>query len=121
MNANYVFRIRFRLDYGGELQLDPAEFETVVRQPAAEPGTDGWLFFRDVLWRGDVTDEQHVRELFSRTLSVTVVAVEFRALETDAAYLDALKHEISANLDAFKAETVSEVLNKYLASRLEVR
>jgi hypothetical protein len=49
-----------------------------------------------------------------------VLSVEYRALETGEAYLDALKGEIRADLGTFNADSVSEVLNKYLGSSLEV-
>ena len=127
MNAHYVFWIRFR--------LDPPTTAVTVEDPfverrcfleAAEPGTAGWLFFRDTLWRGEVSDRGYARELFAEKLGlaghpgVTVEDVEFRGLHTDEAYLDALKAEIATDLDAFKADDVTEVLSKYLGSSIQV-
>jgi len=56
MNAAYVFRVEFRLDPEGAT-IAPDRFETTMELPANEPGTDGWLFFRDRLWRGEIGDE----------------------------------------------------------------
>ena len=78
------------------------------------------MFFRDNLWRGEVNDERHFRQLTEEALGETVLSVEYRALETDADYLAALKETIGDDLDAFNADSVAEVLNKYLGSSLEV-
>ena len=118
--AAYVFRVRFRPDPSEGVRLDPATFETVARWPAAAPGEEGWLFFRDNLWRGDVNDEQHMRERFSETLGVSVESVTFSELAADEAYFETLKSEIGATLDAFNADGVPEVLNKYLGSSIRV-
>ena len=121
MGARYVFAVRFRLDPdAGGASVEPDEFETRLRRAADPPGEEGWLFFRDNLWRGEINDEQHFRRLTEEALGVPVASVEYRALETDEEYLDALKDEISRNLATFKADSVSEVLNKYLGSSLEV-
>ncbi|MFC6989414.1 LWR-salt protein [Haloplanus sp. GCM10025708] len=119
MDAAYVFRVRFRLDPRG-VRLDPAEFETVLRKPAPEPGSEGWRFFRDALWRGEVADEAHLRDRFEDVLGVTVTGVAFSELETDEAYLDALDAAIEADLDAFNADSVREVRHKYLGSSVRV-
>jgi hypothetical protein len=121
MEARYVFAVRFRLepDAAG-VSLRPNEFETRLFREADPPGEEGWLFFRDNLWRGEVNDERHFRQLTEEALSETVLSVEYRALETDAEYLAALKEAIGDDLDAFNADSVSEVLNKYLGSSLEV-
>ena len=119
MDASYVFRVRFRLDTGN-VRADPDEFETVVRYPAADPGEEGWLFFRDNLWRGDVADESHLRERAIEWLGVPVVAISFSELRTDETHLDAFKEAIAADLDAFNAEVVTEVLHKYLGSSVRV-
>ena len=79
------------------------------------------MFFRDNLWRGEVNDADHFRRITEDARGVTVLSVEYRALETDEEYLDALKDEIRADLGTFNATTVSEVLNKYLGSSVEVR
>jgi hypothetical protein len=119
MDAAYVFRVRFRLDPGG-VRLDPAAFETVLRKPAPEPGEEGWRFFRDALWRGDVADESHLREQFADVLGVTVTDVTFSELRTDEAYLDALESAIAADLAAFNADSVRDVKHKYLGSSIRV-
>jgi hypothetical protein len=121
MDARYVFAVRFRLEPDAEgVSVDPDEFETRLYREADPPGEDGWLFFRDNLWRGEINDERHFRRLTEEALGATVLSVEYRALETDAEYLAALKDEIGADLQQFKADSVSEVLNKYLGSSLEV-
>lgn len=121
MDARYVFAVRFRLDPAvGGVSVDPDEFETRLSREADPPGEPGWLFFRDNLWRGEINDERHFRELTEDALGVTVLSVEYRAFETDAEYLTALKDEIRSDLAQFNAESVREVLNKYLGSSLEV-
>jgi hypothetical protein len=120
MDAAYVFRVRFRLD-PAEGRVDPNEFETVLRIPATTPGDEGWLFFQQHLWRGEVGDESHLREVAEASLDVPVSSVSFSELETDQAFLDALKDEIAGNLATFNAESVDEVLHKYLGSSIHVR
>lgn len=119
MEAAYVFRVRFRLDPDG-VRAEPAEFETVVRRPADPPGDDGWLFFRDALWRGEANDERYLRDLAEGWLGVRVVAASFSELETDEAQFEALKEEIAADLSLFNADSVPEVLNKYLGSSIRL-
>jgi hypothetical protein len=122
MKARYVFGVRFRLEPEGEgVSVEPAEFETKLYREADPPGEDGWLFFRDNLWRGELGDESHFRELTEEALGVTVLSVDFRTLRTDEEYFAGLKDEIDADLELFNADTVTEVLNKYLGSSLEVR
>jgi len=121
MNAAYVFRVEFRLDPEGAT-IAPDRFETTMELPANEPGTDGWLFFRDRLWRGEIGDEPSFRRLASDRLGVEVVAANFRELRTDEAFLDALQSAIAADLDRFNADSVDEVLQqKYLGSSVHVR
>ncbi len=121
MEARYVFAVRFRLDPTvSDVSLEPQEFQTRLSRQADPPGEDGWLFFRDNLWRGDVGDERYFRELTSEALGVPVASVEYRAFETDEEYYDALKAEISEKLGKFKASSVSEVISKYLGSSVEV-
>ena len=121
MEARYVFAVRFRLEPTvGGVSVEPNEFDTRLFRQADPPGEDGWLFFRDNLWRGEINDEAHFRELTEDALGATVLSVEYRGLETDEEYLDALKDGIRADLATFKADSVSEVLNKYLGSSLEV-
>ncbi|QLK27446.1 LWR-salt protein [Natrinema zhouii] len=126
MDAHYVFRVRFRLEPAQkEVSLEPGSAETTVTlfREAPEPGTEGWLFFRDTLWRGEVSDQEYARRFAAEWLGVperTVEVVDFRELQTDEAYLEALKSEIAADLEAFNADDVSEVLSKYLGSSVRV-
>ncbi|EMA67742.1 hypothetical protein C461_08444 [Halorubrum aidingense JCM 13560] len=119
-NAAYVFAVAFRLD-PRDAAVDPDRFETTMEIPASAPETDGWLFFRDRLWRGEIGDEPSFRRLAGDRLGVEVVAASFRELRTDEAYLAALKTAIGADLDRFNAESVDEVLHKYLGSSIHVR
>jgi hypothetical protein len=122
MEARYVFAVRFRLDPTVDgVAVDPAEFETRLSRSADPPGEDGWLFFRDNLWRGDLGDEQHFQRLTADALGVPVTSVEYRAFETDEEYFEALKEEIRADLATFKADSVAEVVSKYLGSSVEVQ
>ena len=122
MNAEYVFRVRVRIDPSDEgVRVDPATFETTLYRRADPPGEDGWLFFRDNLWRGEVNDEGHLRDEAEASLGVPVDSVSFSALRTDEEYFDALKAEVGDSLDLFKADSVSEVVSKYLGSSIEVR
>lgn len=120
-SASYVFRVEFRLEPGPpEVDVDPATFETVLYREADPPGTDGWRFFRDNCWRGELADEAHFRELTESALGVPVTGVSFSELRTDEAYLDALKAAVADDLDAFASETASEALSKYLGSSIRV-
>ncbi|GAB6879814.1 hypothetical protein JCM17823_20880 [Halorubrum gandharaense] len=127
MDAAYVFNVTFRLDpapireEGDAVRVDPDTFETTMEVPAAEPGENGWLFFRDRLWRGEVGDEPSFRRFAGDRLGVDVVAVDFRELRTDEASLNALKTAIRDDLDAFNADSVDETLHKYLGSSIHVR
>lgn len=118
--AAYVFRVRFRLDPDW-VRVDPNEFKTVLRIPAADPGAEGWLFFQRNLWRGEANDEHHLRSVAEDHLDVPVDSVTFSELETDQGYLDALKDEIVADLSRFNADSVDEVLHKHLGSSIHVR
>lgn len=121
MEAAYVFSVQFRLRPAGEEWVEPDTFETRLFSPADPPGEPGWLFFRDNLWRGDVGDAAHFRDLVDDRFPVRVESVAFRAFETDEEYLDALKAEIRETLPEFKADSVREVLSKYFGSAIEVR
>jgi hypothetical protein len=120
MNAAYVFAVAFRLDPEAAT-VQPDRFETIMEIPASEPGTDGWLFFRDRLWRGEVGDEESFRRLASDRLGVSVTAASFRELRTDRAHREAFRAAIADDLDRFNAESVDEVLRKYLGSSIHVR
>ncbi|KYH26370.1 hypothetical protein HAPAU_14680 [Halalkalicoccus paucihalophilus] len=118
--ARYVFSVRFRLDPGSGVRVDPATFETTLSKEAAPPGEDEWLFFRDNLWRGELNAPGHMRSLAEETLGVPVEGVEYRRFETTEAEYAALKAAIASDLDLFNAEDGSEVLNKYFGSSIEV-
>jgi len=120
VDATYVFSVRFRLAPDFSVSVEPATFETTLRRPAVPPGEDGWLFFRDNLWRGEVNDPPHARELAEDALGVPVEAVEYRRFDTDEEYYDALKATIAEDLELFKADSVNEVLTKYFGSSVEV-
>ncbi|AXG04966.1 hypothetical protein DU500_00165 [Haloplanus rubicundus] len=117
MTAAYVFRVTFGLDTAG-VEADPARFETVVTKPAAEPGTEGWLFFRDELWRGEVNDERHLRSLATDWLGVPVESVTFSELRTDEATLDALREAIAASPEF--DDPPRAVLHAHLGSSIRV-
>jgi len=117
MDAAYVFRVTFGLD-APTVHVDPERFETVVRKPAAEPGTDGWRFFETALWRGEVTNEAHARSLAEDWLSVPVASVTFSELVADEASLDALRDAIAAS-DAFDDDPQA-VLHAHLGSSIRV-
>nr|WP_284063366.1 LWR-salt protein [Halobaculum sp. SYNS20] len=121
MEASYVFRVRFTLS-PRRARIDPDAFETVLRIPAPRPGEEGWLLFRDALWRGEANDEEHVRGLCADRLpaGVEVVSARFSEFETDRAYLEALRDAIADDLTAFRADSVREVLHKYLGSSIRV-
>ncbi|WP_293028664.1 LWR-salt protein [Natronococcus sp.] len=125
MEAAYVFRVRLRLEPAtGGVRIDgDGETTVTVSRDAPEPGTEGWLFFRNTLWRGEVGDEEHARRLAADWLGEPLNAIEavsFRELRTDETYLEALKAEIADDLEAFNADDVSEVLSKYLGSSIHV-
>lgn len=121
MEARYAFRVRARFAPPPGVSVEPATVEVRFYRQAAEPGEEGWLFFRDNLWRGEVADEAHFRDLVADALGVEVDSVSFAALETDREYLDALKVTIAADLGHFRADSVDEALTKYLGSSIEVR
>lgn len=122
MEAAYLFRVTFQLDPDSDrARIDPERFETTLEVPAPPPGEPGWLLFRNRLWRGQVGDEPSMCEFASDRLGVDVVAIEFAELRTDEAYLDALKEAVADDPGAFNAESVDEVLHKYLGSSIHVR
>ncbi len=124
MDGGYVFRVTLRLEAAREdVTIEPASAKTTVTctLEAAEPGTEGWLFFRDTLWRGELSDSAYGRELAEEWLGQSVESASFRELRVDEAYLEALKTEIAADLEAFNADSVEEVLSKYLGSSIHVR
>lgn len=118
MNGQYVFSVQFRLAPSG-VRVEPAAFETAMFKRADSPGEDGWLFFRDSLWRGELNSPEHFRELTQEALDVPVERVEYRRFEVGSDGYGALKEAIAADLDPFNAESVDEVLNKYFGSSIE--
>lgn len=120
MDARYRFSLVFRVDTPMGLHLDPERFETSFTKDADRPKGDGWLFFRDTFWRGEINDPEDFRDRCEEALDVPVENVEFKALEVDEEYREAFREAIAENLDEFKADSVDEVINKYLGSRLEV-
>ncbi|MFC4408667.1 LWR-salt protein [Haloarchaeobius iranensis] len=121
MEAAYVARLRFRLAPDeGRVSVDPATFETTGFWRAAEPGSDGWLFFRDHCWRGEFNEPRHVRTLLSVALGVPVEDATFSELRTDEAYLEALRAAVGEHLDLFNADSTGEALSKYLGSSVHV-
>ncbi|ADJ14611.1 LWR-salt protein [Halalkalicoccus jeotgali] len=118
--SRYVFRVRFRPEPDRGFRIEPATFETTLSKEAAPPGEEGWLFFRDTLWRGEANAPEHLRSLAEEALSVPVEAVDYRRFETTDEEYAALKEAIAADLDLFNATAGSEVLNKYFGSSIEV-
>ncbi|NHN41329.1 LWR-salt protein [Halorubellus sp. JP-L1] len=120
MRGAYVFRVRFRADASDRVSLSPSSFETTLRYAAPEPGTDGWLFFRDTLWRGEVNDHEHARRIVEDELGVPVESVDFRSLRADREYVAALRDAVADDLEPFKADSVDDALSKYLGSSIDV-
>ena len=121
MDARYAFRVRFRLEPDTpDVTVEEPVFETRVTLEAATPGEEGWRFFRECCWRGEVNDQEYARELFAEKLGVAVDSVSFSALEMDTAYREALEAAIADDLESFRADDGPEVLTKYLGSSLEV-
>ena len=120
-SAHYVFRaeIRLRPDRP-DLQVEPETVETVLYREAAQPGEEGWLFFRDNCWRGELNDASFFRAETEDALGVPVEGVSFQELQTDEAYFEALKAAIADDLALFNADSVSEALKKYLGSSIRV-
>jgi hypothetical protein len=119
--AHYVFRVRFRVEPSVRgVSVDPATFETTMHRQADPPGEEGWLFFRDNLWRGELGDEDYLREVTEDALGVPVTSVSFSELRTGEEYLEELRAEIGENLGEFRAATIEEALTKYLGSSIRV-
>jgi hypothetical protein len=123
MTAAYVFDAAFRVT-AAELSLSPGRFETTLRLFAPEPGESGaqidWLFFRDRLWSGEISDEAPLRRTASDWLGVEVESLTFKELRTDEAYLEALREAVAEDLTRFNAESVDEALQQYLGSSIHV-
>ncbi|CAI48973.1 uncharacterized protein NP_1764A [Natronomonas pharaonis DSM 2160] len=121
-DAEYIFRAQVRLSPSDpDLRVEPERIETTVYRAAVSPGEDGWLFFRDTLWRGEINDPAYLRASLESALGVDIENIDFRELRTDRDYYEALKAEIGANLELFNADDTAEVQKKYLGSRIHVR
>ena len=119
--ARYVFRVAFRLaPEASGLSTDPDRFETTMYRRADPPGEDGWLFFRDHLWHGELADADHFRDVTEAALGVAVESVAFRELQTDEAYLGRLRGAVGSNLAEFRADAVDPAVSKYLGSSIRV-
>ncbi|MGM0604318.1 MAG: LWR-salt protein [Halobacteriota archaeon] len=120
MRASYTFRVTFRLDPSAG-RVDPASFETVYRRSAPEPDeAEGWRFFQEWLWHGDLNDPDQFRPIVESELGVEVTAIRFSELETDREYRTALEEAIEANLEAFNAESAGDVIHAHLGSSIRV-
>ena len=121
-DAEYVFRVVLRLSPPDPaVRVEPETVEVSMFERAAQPGEEGWLFFRDNLWRGEVNDPENLRRHAEESFGTEVHSIEFRELRTDEPYLEALKDEIDENLELFRADDVAEAITKYLGSRVHVR
>ncbi|WIV67599.1 LWR-salt protein [Natrialbaceae archaeon AArc-T1-2] len=119
--ARYVFRIECRLEPTvDEVSVVPDRFQTTMYRTAAPPGEDGWLFFRNTLWRGELEDPDHFRRVAEDVLGVSVTSVSFSELQTGEKYLAELETAIGDSLETFNADTVEEALTKYLGSSVRV-
>ncbi|WP_096389263.1 LWR-salt protein [Halopenitus persicus] len=125
-NAAYVFRVTLRFDPAAA-EVSPDRFETTVRVPAPEPGTDGWLLFRDRLWHGELGDPERFHPTVREVLGlgdapgVAVDGVAFRELRTDEAYLQSLRATIESDPSPFAAADAETVLHQYFGSSIHVR
>lgn len=120
MRPRYTFAVRFRL-HPTTVTVDPAEFETRMSRPADPPGEDGWLFFRDHLWRGEISDPDHLETLATDALGVAVVKIEYKSFITDPSSWASFKAAIADDLEVFRADSVAEAVSKYLGSTVELR
>jgi hypothetical protein len=121
--AAYVFDVQFRVE-AADVSLTPNRFETTLRLFAPAPGESGehidWLFFRNRLWSGEVSDEPPLRRAASDWLDVEVAHIAFKELRTDQAYLDALEAAVADDLTRFNADSADEALQQYLGSSIHV-
>ncbi len=122
MDAAYVFRVRFTIT-PRQVRLDPEEFETTLRIPAPRPGEEGWLLFRNALWRGETGDTDHARKLVAERLptGVEVLSADFREFETDEKYWNALQEAVASDLEQFNAPSARDALHKYFGSAVRMQ
>jgi hypothetical protein len=89
-----------------------------------EPGESGtridWLFFRDRLWRGEISDEAPLRRAASDWLDVDVESLSFKELRTDETSLETLEEAVAADLTRFNADSPDEALQQHLGSSVHV-
>lgn len=121
MGVRYAFGVRLRPATAADVSLEPPTIERRCLLEAPEPGAEGWREFRELVWRGEVADPEHVRRLLADRIGIAVEHVDFRALEADPDSFERFKAAIADDLEAFNADTVSEVLSKYFGSSLEIR
>lgn len=119
--ARYVFGVAFPLvpDAAG-LTVEPDRFDVTLNRRADPPGEEGWLFFRDHLWHGELADPDHFRTVTAGALGVPVDSVSFRELQTDEAYVERLRAAVGEHLEEFRADSVERALSKYLGSSILV-
>ena len=120
MDAAYVFRVTVRFETPPDVAVSPETVETTVEVAADPPGEGEWLFFRDALWRGEVGDERHARELAESWLSVPVEGVQFSELRLDSAYREALEDAIESTPEPFDGDSARDVLHRHLGSSIRV-
>lgn len=119
--GRYVFDVRFHVTPAVEgVSVEPNWFETTLYWRAETPGVEGWRFFRDNLWHGEVNDPEHLRAEAGDILGVPVDEVSFRELQMTPEYRQRLEDEVAANLDDFRADTVEGALSKYLGSAVRL-
>jgi len=123
MTAAYVFDAVFSVS-AADVSLTPERFETTLRLWASEPGESGtridWLFFRDRLWRGEISDEAPLRRAASDWLDVDVESLSFKELRTDETSLETLEEAVAADLTRFNADSPDEALQQHLGSSVHV-
>jgi len=119
--AEYVFGVRFRLEpASASVRADPSSFETTLYRRADPPGTDGWLFFRDNLWRGELAAPEQFREIAEEALGVPVESVTFSELQTGKNYWERLQAAVGDHLEEFNASSAERALTNYLGSSIRV-
>jgi hypothetical protein len=118
VNAEYVFRVRVAPRTPEGVRLEPPTVETTLFRRAPPPGEEGWLFFRDELWRGELSNPEHFRRETADALGVPVSTVEFAELRTDEAYWSALRSAV-ADDPGFEGDP-ERTLTNYLGSSVRV-
>ncbi|MCL9816637.1 LWR-salt protein [Natronocalculus amylovorans] len=119
MDSGYIFRVEFRLSPAIG-SVEPHRFKTVYRHPLVAPPKDGWLFFRDWLWHGELTDRAQFRPIVSDALGVTVTNVQFSEVVISQPELECLDVAIENNLNKFGPDTSTAVRHAHLGSSIRV-